>query len=57
MRQAPLFIEDRTRYLVKSKGKTAMAWCMGGRWCFDNYAVLVDVDVLERIGNERELFE
>ena len=56
MNQQPLFLEDRTRYLVKVKNKTGKAWFMGGVWCFDNYAVESNVEVLERIGNEKELF-
>ena len=56
MKQKPLFLEDRTKYLVKHKKTTAKAWYMGGLFIFDSYGIAENVEVLERIGNEKELF-
>jgi hypothetical protein len=56
MSQRPLFTEDRTKYLVKHNNNVVTAWRMGEWWCFPSYGVAKDVEVLERIGNEREVF-
>ena len=54
--QPPLFLEDRTRYLVKYKSKVVKVWYMGGLFISDNYHTAKDLEVLERIGNEKEIF-
>lgn len=53
------FIEpvDRTRYLVVHNGKLNNAWFMGGLFIFDNYRQEKDCEIIERIGNELELFK
>ncbi len=56
-RQAPLFLEDRTRYLVKHQGNIAECWYMGGLFVFDSYGIAKEVEVLERLGNEQERFD
>lgn len=47
---------ERTRYLVEYKGGSAKAWFMGGVFIFDGYRVEKDCEIIERIGNEDELF-
>ena len=47
---------DRTRYLVAHDGGSAKAWFMGGQFIFDGYRVEKDCEIIERIGNEKELF-
>ncbi len=56
----PLWIpqlEDRTKYLVKHNGNTVEAWYMGGMFVFNSYGYAREVEVLERIGNEKEVFK
>jgi len=47
---------DRTRYLVSHNGTSAKAWFMFGLFIFDNYRQEKDCEIIERIGNEKELF-
>lgn len=56
MSQQPLFIEDRTKYLVKHGKTVTTAWRMGGLWIFPSYGIAKEVEVLERLGNEDEIF-
>jgi len=47
---------DRTRYLVAHNGIASKAWFMCGIFIFDNYRQEKDCEVIERIGNEKDLF-
>ena len=47
---------ERTRYLVNHNGHSAKAWFMGNVFIFDNYRVEKYCEIVERIGNEKELF-
>ena len=56
MNQQPLFLEDRTKYQVIHNNKRLTAWYMGGVFVFPNYRVEADCEILERLGNESEIF-
>jgi len=47
---------ERTRYLVAYNGGSALAWFMGGIFIFDGYRVEKDCEIIDRIGNEKELW-
>lgn len=55
--QKPLFLEGRTRYLIRHKVTIIEAWYMGGLFILDNYRIVNNVEVLERVGNEKEMFK
>lgn len=56
MFQLPLIIEDRCKYLVLVNGRKVEAWHFGGVFTSMSYAQLKDCEIIERIGNEKELF-
>ena len=47
---------ERTRYLVLHNGNKVLAWYMGNTFIFDNYRVEKYCEIVERIGNEEEVF-
>jgi len=57
--QAPLFIEDNTKYLCKIKGKHVELWRLLGGWITPNSVLIEDegVTVIERIGTASEVFK
>ena len=48
---------ERNKYRVIHNNKRLTAWFMGGVFVFPNYRTETDCEVLQRIGNEREVFE
>lgn len=48
--------EDRTKYLVKFRGKEREAWYMGDVFIFDNYYQTKEATIIERLGSEEEIF-
>ncbi len=61
--QKPLFLESSTKYLVLYKNKLHEAWYYSSEhindaFVFKNYRVIPssDVEVLERIGTQEEVF-
>lgn len=56
MNQLPLFHEHRCKYLVLVNGRKVEAWHFDGVFTSMSYAQLKDCEVIERIGNEKELF-
>jgi len=47
---------DRTRYLVSHNGVVVKAWFMCNTFIFDNYRQEKECEIIERIGDEMELF-
>jgi len=47
---------ERNKYSVIHGGKKLTAWFMGGVFVFPNYRTETDCKILERIGNEKEIF-
>ena len=60
MNQSPLFLEDRTKYLILLNGKLKPAWLMGEKFVLADSSggVFVEgAEVVERLGSEKELFK
>ena len=57
MNQLPLIIEDRCKYIVLVNGKKVEAWFFGGIFTSMSYAQLKDCEIIERLGNEKEMFD
>ncbi len=47
---------ERTKYSVVHGGKKLTAWFMGGVFVFPNYRTEKECYILERIGDEKEVF-
>jgi hypothetical protein len=56
MNQLDLFLESRCKYLVLVNGRKVECWYFDGVFTSMSYAQLKDCEIIERIGNERELF-
>jgi len=57
--QYQLFIiepQERNKYSVVHDGKKLTAWFMDGVFVFPNYRTESECYILERLGNEKEIF-